>query len=147
MLLLEGLSGRMDLVGRLQDCLNPVVSNFLIQITCRFFVLFTVPDSTKTEGMARDTAWAIFSTSMKDHMASVRVQVILSALFLFVTAKRLLGHNKFALKAGMTVSNEPGYYEDGRYGIRTESIVLVREVKTPNNFNNKGYFGFEHVTL
>jgi len=58
-----------------------------------------------------------------------------------------LGHNKAALKAGMTVSNEPGYYEDGRYGIRIENIVLVREAKTPNNFGNQGYLGFEHVTL
>jgi len=47
----------------------------------------------------------------------------------------------------MTVSNEPGYYADGRFGIRIESIVLVREVKTPNNFGDKGYLGFEHVTL
>lgn len=47
----------------------------------------------------------------------------------------------------MTVSNEPGYYADGRFGIRLESIVLVREVKTPNNFGDKGYLGFEHITM
>ncbi len=29
------------------------------------------------------------------------------------------------LKEGMIVSNEPGYYEDGKYGIRIESLVLV----------------------
>ncbi|RDB30249.1 putative Xaa-Pro aminopeptidase P [Hypsizygus marmoreus] len=55
--------------------------------------------------------------------------------------------NSSPLKAGMTVSNEPGYYADGRFGIRIENIVLVREVKTPNNFGDKGYLGFEHVTL
>ncbi|KAJ2913800.1 hypothetical protein MD484_g6609, partial [Candolleomyces efflorescens] len=42
------------------------------------------------------------------------------------------------LKPGMTVSNEPGYYEDGQYGIRIESIVLVKEATTPNNFGKKG---------
>jgi Xaa-Pro aminopeptidase len=47
----------------------------------------------------------------------------------------------------MTVSNEPGFYADGRYGIRIENIVLVREVKTANNFGDKGYLGFEHVTM
>jgi Xaa-Pro aminopeptidase len=47
----------------------------------------------------------------------------------------------------MTVSNEPGYYEDGQYGIRIESIVLVKEATTPNNFGQKGYLGFEHVTV
>lgn len=47
----------------------------------------------------------------------------------------------------MTVSNEPGYYADGRFGIRIESIVLVRDAETPNNFGDKGYLGFEVVTM
>jgi len=47
----------------------------------------------------------------------------------------------------MTVSNEPGFYADGRFGIRIESIVLVRDAKTPNNFGEKGYLGFEHITM
>ncbi|KAF5318517.1 hypothetical protein D9619_010897 [Psilocybe cf. subviscida] len=55
--------------------------------------------------------------------------------------------NSAPLKAGMTVSNEPGYYADGRFGIRIENIVLVKEVKTPNNFGDKGYLGFENVTM
>jgi len=43
---------------------------------------------------------------------------------------------------------EPGYYADGRFGIRIESIVIVREVSTPYTFGDKGsYLGFEHVTL
>ncbi|KAF9003307.1 Creatinase/aminopeptidase [Cyathus striatus] len=58
-----------------------------------------------------------------------------------------IAYNSAALKPGMTVSNEPGYYEDGKYGIRIESIVLVRAVSTPNNFGDKGYLGFEHVTV
>ena len=60
----------------------------------------------------------------------------------FVTA-----YNTSPLKAGMTISNEPGYYADGKFGIRIESIVLVREVKTPNNFGDKGFLGFENVTM
>ena len=55
--------------------------------------------------------------------------------------------NASPLKAGMTISNEPGYYADGKFGIRIESIVLVREVKTPNNFGDKGFLGFERVTM
>ncbi|KAG6808310.1 hypothetical protein H0H92_004561 [Tricholoma furcatifolium] len=58
-----------------------------------------------------------------------------------------IGYNNTPLKAGMTVSNEPGYYADGRFGIRIESIVLVRDIKTPNNFGDKGYLGFERVTM
>ena len=42
---------------------------------------------------------------------------------------------------------EPGYYADGKFGIRIENIVLVRSVETPNNFGGRGYLGFEHVTV
>ncbi|KAG6879996.1 hypothetical protein C0992_008203 [Termitomyces sp. T32_za158] len=58
-----------------------------------------------------------------------------------------MSYNSTPLKAGMTVSNEPGYYADGRFGIRIESIVLVRDATTPNNFGDKGYLGFEVVTM
>jgi Xaa-Pro aminopeptidase len=42
---------------------------------------------------------------------------------------------------------EPGYYADGKFGIRIESIVVVRKVSTPNDFGSRGYLGFEHVTM
>lgn len=42
---------------------------------------------------------------------------------------------------------EPGYYADGEFGARIENVVIVREVQTPNNFGNKGFLGFEHVTM
>jgi Xaa-Pro aminopeptidase len=100
------------------------------------------------KGMALATVLDISSMSMKDHMVSDPARVIYFFLtLLFKTNSHRSAHNKAALKAGMTVSNEPGYYEDGRYGIRIENIVLVREVKTPNNYGKKGYLGFEHVTL
>jgi len=41
---------------------------------------------------------------------------------------------------------EPGYYADGRYGIRIENVVIVREAKTLNDFEN-GYLCFEHVAM
>ncbi|KZP17479.1 putative Xaa-Pro aminopeptidase P [Athelia psychrophila] len=58
-----------------------------------------------------------------------------------------IGYNSTPLKVGMTVSNEPGYYADGRFGIRIESVVIVTEAKTPNNFGDKGYLGFECLTM
>ena len=42
---------------------------------------------------------------------------------------------------------EPGYYEDGKFGIRIENVVVVREAVTPHNFGEKGYLGFEHLTM
>ncbi|KAG8728689.1 hypothetical protein FRC12_021565 [Ceratobasidium sp. 428] len=56
-------------------------------------------------------------------------------------------YNDTKLKEGMVLSNEPGYYADGKFGIRIESIVLVRKVSTPNDFGARGYLGFEHVTM
>lgn len=47
----------------------------------------------------------------------------------------------------MTVSNEPGYYEDGNFGIRIENLCITVVKDTPHNFNGKRYVGFETVTL
>jgi Xaa-Pro aminopeptidase len=51
------------------------------------------------------------------------------------------------LAPGNVISNEPGYYEDGSFGIRIENIVMVREVETKHQFGDKPYLGFEHVTM
>lgn len=55
--------------------------------------------------------------------------------------------NETPLKNGMVLSNEPGYYQDGQWGIRIENLIIVREANTPNNFGEKGFLTFEHVTL
>ena len=44
-------------------------------------------------------------------------------------------------------TSEPGYYADGKFGIRIENVVIVRETSTPNNFGEKGFLRFEHVTM
>jgi Xaa-Pro aminopeptidase len=41
--------------------------------------------------------------------------------------------NKEVMKAGMVISNEPGYYEDGKYGIRIENLMEVQYVKAEDN--------------
>jgi len=40
--------------------------------------------------------------------------------------------NKVKFKEGMIVSNEPGYYERGKFGIRIENLITV--IKKKNNF-------------
>ena len=49
------------------------------------------------------------------------------------------------LMAGMIVSNEPGYYKAGEYGIRIESLIVVRE--TGKGPDGKSYLGFDTLTL
>lgn len=48
------------------------------------------------------------------------------------------------LAAGMVVSNEPGYYKAGEYGIRIENLVTVVEKTTGEN--GKKFLGFETLT-
>lgn len=41
---------------------------------------------------------------------------------------------------------EPGYYEDGNFGIRLENVLVIKEADTKFNFGDKGYLAFEHIT-
>ncbi|KAF3546682.1 hypothetical protein DY000_02009368 [Brassica cretica] len=50
------------------------------------------------------------------------------------------------LQATMTVTDEPGYYEDGNFGIRLENVLVVNDAETEFNFGDKGYLQFEHIT-
>ncbi|MBI1384058.1 MAG: M24 family metallopeptidase [Rhizobiales bacterium] len=54
--------------------------------------------------------------------------------------------NTSTLEAGMLVSNEPGYYREGHYGIRIENLVLVRPAE-PIEGGDRPMHGFETVTL
>lgn len=49
------------------------------------------------------------------------------------------------LQAGMFLSNEPGYYKQGEYGIRIENLVLVEEREIAGAEGR--YFGFETLTF
>ena len=51
------------------------------------------------------------------------------------------------LQEGMVLSNEPGYYEDGVFGIRLENLVHIVKADTKHNYRNRGYLTFEDLTL
>ena len=44
--------------------------------------------------------------------------------------------NTVKLKKGMIVSNEPGYYKKGHYGIRIENLVYIKKISKKLNFEN-----------
>ncbi|MCL8006918.1 aminopeptidase P family protein [Gelidibacter japonicus] len=52
--------------------------------------------------------------------------------------------NPVELEAGMVMSNEPGYYLEGKYGIRHENLILIKTWKT-TEWNT--FFEFETLTL
>ena len=45
-------------------------------------------------------------------------------------------NNKIIFTEGMIVSNEPGYYEKGKFGIRIENLVRVKKNKIGHSFEN-----------
>lgn len=56
--------------------------------------------------------------------------------------QRIARSGTVPLEAGMVVSNEPGYYLEGRYGIRIENLLVVREAAVGD-----GFLEFETLTL
>jgi len=53
--------------------------------------------------------------------------------------------NTVALQPGMILSNEPGYYKAGEYGIRIENLVVVQPVELAGA--ERPMLGFEPLTL
>jgi Xaa-Pro aminopeptidase len=60
--------------------------------------------------------------------------------------QRLSRTGSVELKPGMILSNEPGYYREGQYGIRLESLVLVT-APGPIDGGTREMMGFETLTL
>jgi len=55
---------------------------------------------------------------------------------------------KTALQPGMIMSNEPGYYKEGAFGIRIENLVVVTALDEPDTIDaEKPVLGFETLTL
>ncbi|GLB45010.1 putative peptidase M24B family protein [Lyophyllum shimeji] len=50
------------------------------------------------------------------------------------------------LVPGHVITNEPGFYNEGKWGMRIESALAVRRVKTRGDFNGNIWLGFERLT-
>ena len=48
------------------------------------------------------------------------------------------------LRPGMILSNEPGYYREGEYGIRIENLIVVEPAESPDG---RDMLGFETLTF
>ncbi|MDA5094432.1 aminopeptidase P family protein [Aliiroseovarius sp. KMU-50] len=52
------------------------------------------------------------------------------------------------LEPGMILSNEPGYYRDGAFGIRIENLVVVEQARSPDGGDaDRQMLGFETLTF
>ncbi len=50
------------------------------------------------------------------------------------------------LEENMVLTNEPGFYEEGHFGIRTESLLAVKRVHTHRGYGGVAWYGFERIT-
>lgn len=55
--------------------------------------------------------------------------------------------NTVPLLPGMILSNEPGYYKQGEYGIRIENLVIVKRVSKSDCVDDKSMLCFDTITL
>ena len=51
------------------------------------------------------------------------------------------------LKSGMILSNEPGYYKEGSYGIRIENLIFVKPAAPIDGSDDRDMLCFETLTL
>ncbi|RYH02695.1 aminopeptidase P family protein [Salipiger sp. IMCC34102] len=54
--------------------------------------------------------------------------------------------SKVALEPGMILSNEPGYYREGAYGIRIENLIVTREAPAVPGGDDRPQLCFETLT-
>jgi Xaa-Pro aminopeptidase len=59
---------------------------------------------------------------------------------------RINKSDRTPLETGMILSNEPGYYKAGHYGIRIENLLLVREPE-PVDSGERAMHWFETITI
>jgi len=61
--------------------------------------------------------------------------------------QRLARTSDVPLEPGMIVSNEPGYYREGEFGIRIENLVTVRDAPELEGGDGRRMLEFETLTL
>lgn len=60
--------------------------------------------------------------------------------------QRISSQGRVEIKPGMIISNEPGYYKTGAFGIRLENLVIAVESR-PNKDSGKQMLSFETITF
>ncbi|HGG06234.1 MAG TPA: aminopeptidase P family protein [Aliiroseovarius sp.] len=61
--------------------------------------------------------------------------------------QRISRLSEVPLDPGMILSNEPGYYRDGAFGIRLENLIVVQEAPRPEGGDDRDMLSFETLTF
>lgn len=60
--------------------------------------------------------------------------------------QRLSRVSEVPLKPGMILSNEPGYYREGAFGIRIENLIVVQDAPPLDGADDRPMYGFDTLT-
>lgn len=61
--------------------------------------------------------------------------------------QRISRASEVPLQPGMILSNEPGYYREGAFGIRIENLIVVREAPALAGADDRAMYAFNTLTL
>lgn len=61
--------------------------------------------------------------------------------------QRISGVSQVPLEPGMIVSNEPGYYREGAFGIRLENLIVVQQAAPLPGQDDRPWLDFETLTF
>jgi len=124
--------------GEMRDRFTRVLKGHIAVATARFP---TGTSGAQLDALARDALWrAGFDF---DHGTGHGVGSFLSV---HEGPARITKTGTAPLETGMILSNEPGYYKSGAYGIRIENLIAV-EPASPIPGGEREMLGFETLTL
>ncbi|WVQ76425.1 hypothetical protein IAR50_006092 [Cryptococcus sp. DSM 104548] len=58
-----------------------------------------------------------------------------------------IAYNEVPLKEGMVISNEPGFYKEGEWGVRIEGVDVVERRRAGGGAGERGWLSLERITM
>ncbi len=126
-----------DVQGEERDCYTRVLRGMIAISRARFPKGVAGRD---IDALARAPLWA--AGQDYDHGTGHGVGAFLSV---HEGPQRISRVSEVLLQAGMILSNEPGYYREGAFGIRLENLIVVQDA--PALGDNRAQFSFETLTF
>jgi Xaa-Pro aminopeptidase len=127
----------------LKDCFTRVLKGH-IQLSLRVFPNNTNP--VLLDSFARQALWDVGLNYGHGTGHGVGFLLNVHELPFMGTRKTSLGTIEIGLQENMIVTIEPGFYEEGQFGIRIENCERIVVANTPFKFNGQKFLTFEPLT-
>ncbi|KAL1454292.1 hypothetical protein WDU94_010564, partial [Cyamophila willieti] len=103
------------------------------------------PQGQQLDSIARRPLWKVGLTY--DHGTGHGIGSVLNVHEAFVGVYSDYYEKEPELQVGMFLSDEPGYYEEGKFGVRIENDIQVVATKTAYSKNNVTFLTFKTINL